>query len=67
MCAWTPLELEACFVLLLGILKPVSPTWDIFVKYTFVPELTKKEKYIYCVTQLQPTNAALRIVPLLAC
>ena len=45
MCAWTQLQLEACFLLLLlGKLKPVSPTWDIFVKYIFVPELMKEEK-----------------------
>ena len=31
-------------LLLLGKLKPVSPTWDIFVKYIFVPELMKEEK-----------------------
>ena len=45
MCAWTQLQPEACFlVLLLGKLKPISLTWDIFVKCIFVPGLTEEQK-----------------------
>lgn len=55
------------FSALTGETETCKPYLGHFCQVYFCTRVNEKGKNIYCATQLQPTNAALHIVPLLAC